>query len=727
MKIISQTNRTLLLEEFNPEKLDLLTMIGDVRGIDSLSDDKIKEINDALLCRSYEEFQEKFAPCIYSFYDANTQTVRYTLKKPESIPENMLTVIPLNQQNDFLKMLFSLMEAKKSQGVLNVDFGFEHLLDMISPKKVMEDIRQVRKEIRYNYSKYAALEEGDPARLDVGDKLNVLFESASDNYNNVLAMLPLAIEDIKTRLLLGAGDQGINPNQIALGMLTMGDNGELKVLEAPKQETTALATVDDHINTGLMEALAEDYQQVNECPTDYVKDLVVRTFCPLPSTIQTQIDVEREVANYNSYLQFYKEAKDGFIKVVKPLVEKMLGVKMFFDQYQCRVKGMVPTLLVANIRPEMLAKSSNLPTLHAYLNSTNGKNNFSDTVWYAIFPNVSINPKEGAKLRRERFAGNIHKQNEDVNSMETLATLLDVLKDYKVETFFSFEGRDDTTFDNVAAEGIQKYIDRCEPLVGRPYSEFAIPCIPNFTVIPKNKSGVTLDKLMTINDDNVAQLSDAKEDIMRLWIEGVYIGASYVAAGFRAACQCPDYLHDHYRRKKYDSELPGVRYDVESGDHALWTRTTMPKEITGFTNTIKDQINRRNFGWVFASESAALEGKNITDITIYKARNLLYDPERATYEPAYKTQVTTYIERILRHATGDFKEDRIKMFFSNNPASQKSQWVAKQECINAVLDEGDDLGYSIDETTGMCDLTIYFDGNARNLEVMINRLSSKKS
>ena len=619
MKIISQTNRTLLLEEFNPEKLDLLTMIGDVRGVDSLSDDKIKEINEALLCRSYEEFQEKFAPCIYSFYDANTQTVRYTLKKPESIPENMLTVIPLSQQNDFLKMLFSLMESKKSQGVLNVDFGFEHLLDMISPKKVMEDIRQVRKEIRYNYGKYAALEEGDPARLDVGDKLNVLFESASDNYNNVLAMLPLAIEDIKTRLLLGAGDQGVNPNEIALGMLTMGDNGELKVLEAPKQETTALATIDDHINTGLIAALEEDYQQVNECPTDYVKDLVVRTFCPLPSTIQTHVDVEREVANYNSYLQFYKEAKDGFIKVVKPLVEKMLGVKMFFDQYKCRVKGMVPTLLVANIRPEMLAKSTNLPTLHAYLNSTNGKNTFSDTVWYAIFPNVSINPKEGAKLRRERFAGNVHKQNEDVNSIETLATLLDVLKDYKVETFFSFEGRDDTTFDNVAAEGIQKYIDRCEPLVGRPYSEFAIPCIPNFTVIPKNKSGVTLDKLMTINDDNVAQLSDAKEDIMRLWIEGVYIGASYVAAGFRAACQCPDYLHDHYRRKKYDSELPGVRYDVESGDHALWTRTTMPKEITGFTNTIKDQINRRNFGWVFASESAALEGRNITDITIYKA------------------------------------------------------------------------------------------------------------
>ena len=726
MNIISQTNRTLLLEEFNPEKLDLLTLVGDVKGIDSLSDDKIKEINQMLECRSYEEFQEKFAPCIYSFFDANSQSVRYVLKKPETIPENMLTEIPLTQHNDFLKMLFTLIESKKSQGVLNVDFGFEKLLDMISPKKVMEDIRQVRKEIRYNYGKYAALEEGDPARLDVGDKLNVLFEEASNNYNNVMAMLPLAIEDIKTRLLLGAGSTGGNANQLALGMLTMGDKGELKVLEAPREETSALATLDDHINTGLVAALQEDYQAINESPSTYVQDLVVRTFCPLPSTVQSEIDVETEVANYNSYLQFYKDSKDAFIKVVKPLVEKLLGVKMFFDQYKTRVKGMSPVLLVANVKPEMLAKSNNLPTLHAYLNTVNSKNNFNNTLWYAIFPNLSIDAKAGARLRRERFAGNVHKVNEDVNSLESLSTLLDVLKDYKVETFFSFETRDDTTFDAMAAEGIQKYVDRCEPLVGRAYSEYAIPCLPNFTVIPKNKSGVTLDKLMTITEDSTAQLSEAKEDIMRLWIEGVYIGAAYVAAGFRGACQCPEYLRDHYRRLRVDMDMPGVRYDVEHGNHALCTRTTMPKEITGFTNSIKDQINRRNFGWIFASENASLEGENITQITVYKARNLLYDSDRSTYEPAYKTQVTTYIERILRHATGDFKQDRIVHFFSNNPSSQKSRWMAKKDCVNAVLEEGDNLDYSIDEVTGICDLSIYHDGNARNLEVLISRLSSNK-
>ena len=96
-------------------------------------------------------------------------------------------------------------------------------------------------------------------------------------------------------------------------------------MEAPKQESTALATLDDNVNTGLIAALQEDYQAINESPSDYVQSLVVRTFCPLPSTTQSKIDVPTEVANYNSYLQFYKDSKDAFIKVVKPLVEKLLG------------------------------------------------------------------------------------------------------------------------------------------------------------------------------------------------------------------------------------------------------------------------------------------------------------------------------------------------------------------------------------------------------------------
>ncbi|MGN0304989.1 MAG: transcriptional regulator, partial [Lachnospiraceae bacterium] len=416
MEIISQTNRTLLLDVINPDKMDLLTLVGDVKGQDSLSDDKMREINRHLECRSYEELERKFEPTVWSFYDANSQSVKYTLERPEKIPETMLTPIHLNDYDSFFKTILTVMDSRKAQGLLNVEFHFEQLLEMISPKKVMEDIKQVRKEIQYNYKKYSELEEGDPAKLDLGDKLNLLFEGASKNYNNIMAMLPLAIEDSKTRLLLGTGEQKGSDRSVVAGILTMSENGELKVLEAPKEETTSLATLDDTITTGLIEVLKEDYQSVSEgTPNDYVQNLVVRTFCPLTATNQGEIDIETEVANYNSYLEFYRTSKDNFIKVVKPLVEKLLGIRMFFDQYKTKTKGMVPKLVVTNISPQMLAKSSNLPRLITYLNTTNSKNNFNDTIWYAIYPNLSWNQNVTDKIHRERFKGNVKKAGDDVN------------------------------------------------------------------------------------------------------------------------------------------------------------------------------------------------------------------------------------------------------------------------------------------------------------------------
>ena len=721
MSIIKQTNRTLLFEEINPEKPDILTLVGDVRGIDSLSDEKIKEMNEALLVRNFDEFIDKFDPTVYSFFNANNQKIMYTLQKPETIPEEMLTLIHLNKQNDFLKMLMSLVEAKRSQSIINVDFQFDKLTDMISPKKVMEDIKQNRKELQYVYKTYAELEEGDPHKLDLADKLNVMFEEASVNYNNVLAMLPLAIEDIKTRLLLGEAEEKKDNVPLALGVLSMDENGELKVLEAPKAETSELMVVDDNVNAGLIAALEEDYEALNEESSDYVKALVTRTYCPLASTMVSNIDIKQEVSNYNSYLEFYKTAKDDFIKVVKPLIEKILGVWAFFEQYPSNIKGMKPSMFITNISNDMLVKSNNLPRLITFLNTVNAKNDFDNTIWYSIVPSVSLDQNSNIRLTRQRFQGNENTEKTGTNSVEALVLLLDVLKDYGVQCFFSYETGDKTTFNHMATEGIEKYEDRCSSLIGKAYSEFAIPCIPNFTIIPKEKSGVILDNKMLLNENNMAELSKEKEDIMKLWIDGVYVGAAYIAAGLVAAYQCPEYLKEMFK-KDVDAELPGVRFDIEAGDHPLRVHTVMAKEITGFTNSIKNEINRHSFGFVFSSENAILGTENVHNIMVYKARNLMSDGK--VYEPIYKTQVTTYIERILRHATGDFKQENIVQFFSNNPSSQKSRWQEKRNCVNAVLGEGDDIEYEIDEANGYCVLNITFNGNVKNLEIEINRFNS---
>lgn len=718
METIRQTNRTILFEEINPQKLDLITIVGDVKEIDSLSDEKIKEVNENLLVRSFDEFLTKFSPSVYSFYNAANQQVVYTLEKPENVSEDCISEIKLNQDNDFLKMLFTLIDTKRSQGIKNVDFKFEKVLDMISPKKIIEDIKQVRKEIHYLYNKYEELEEEDPKKFELGDKLNYKFEEASQNYNNVMAMLPLAIEDIKTRLLFGSSQEDSQAEAIQIGMLTMGDNGELKILEAPKEETNALMVMDEDRSNSLVEVFEEDYEEITEKESDYVKDLVVRTFCPLPA-VQTEIDVEREVENYNTYLEFYKKAKDDFVKAAKPLVEKILGVKMFFDQYATKNKGMMPSLVVTNSKLDMTVKNNNVPRLETYLNTVNAKNDFTDTIWFGIVPAIEMDSVGRVKTRRERFKGSVKASNKDGNTMESLTSLLDILKRYKVQTFFNFQANDETTFNNMATAGIDKYIDKCEMLTRQDYSEFAIPCMPNFTIIPKDKSGIVIDSKMLQTEEGV-ELSREKEDILKLWIEGVYLDASYIAAGIVSAYQCPEYLKEWFRN--INKDYPGIRFDIESGDNNLKVLTTMAKEISGFTNNIKDSINKRNFGFVFSSENAQLNGKEVKRISVYKARSLALTEDG--FDSIYKTGVSTYIERMLRFQTNDFKQDNIVRFFSNNPNSQKSKWMNAKHFENSIIQDGDDLNFTIDDSTNLCQIDLMFNGNVKNLEVTVTKSTS---
>lgn len=717
IETITQTNRTILFDEINPEKDDLLSLVGDTRGVSSLNDDKVKEINEKLLVSNFEEFLDKFTPTVYSFFNAHNQKVMYTLRRPENIPENCITPIPITMENDFLKMLLTLIETRGAMGLENVDFKFENILDMISPKKIMDDIRQSRKEIQYVYGQYDALEDGDPKKLDVGDKLNYMFEQASQNYNNVMAMLPLAIEDIKTRLLLGTKESEGNGEIFKAGLLSMGEDGELKILEVSKNEDSELMVIDDKKNTGLMEAFKEDYQALNEEQSSYVCDLVVRTYCPLTSTMESNIDTEIEIDNYNNYLEFYKQTKDDFIKVVKPLIEKLLGVKTFFEQYNVKEKGMRPKLLITNNKLEMQVKASNLPRLVTYLNTVNDKNNFDNTLWFGIVPDVALDETSGMKLNRVRFAGNQKSKKEDLNTLESLSLLLNTVHPYRISVFFSFQNGEDTSFSYVATEGVEKFKEKCIPLTRKDYSEFAIPCLPNITIIPKDKSGLVIDKKMILGEAGNAVLSKEKEDILRLWIEGVYIGASYEAAGMTAAWQCPNYLKERFPNTSAD--YPGVRFDIEAGDHALRATTTLAKEISGFTNAIKNSINHNNFGFVFSSENAQIEGRDIKRVMVYKARSLQVAENE--YEPVYKTLVTTYIERVLRFYTNDFKQDNILKFFSNNPNSQKSKWSANKEYINSILHDGDDLNFEIDEKLGICNIEITFNNNVKNLKVEMTR------
>lgn len=712
MDIIKQTNRTILFEEINPEKLDLLTIVGGMERISGLNDGKIKEINEKLLVNSFDEFIKKFEPKVYSFFNAASQKIHYTLVKPDNIPDENITIVNLNLENSFMKMLTTLVDARKSQGNKNIDFKFENILDMLSPKKVMEDIKQLRKEIGYYYEKYEEMEDENPAKLEIGDKLNQSFEKASSNYNNVLGMLPLAIEDIKTRLLLGQSESGGDAEEIKLGVLTMGSQGELKIIEStPSAEGGELVAVEKNNSNELANIFKDDYEEINETPNEYISDLVVRTFVPLPATVE-EINYELEVGNYNAYIDFYKSAQEDFVKVSKPLIEKIIGVKMFFDQYDTKSKNMAPSLIVTNTKLDMLLKGNNKFSLQSYLNTTNNKNEFDNTIWFGIVPNINMDSAASKKSIKKRFMGTKETKSNG-NSMESLSSLMDACKAYKVQIFFNMNANDKTTFSNMSTEGVTKYVDQTAPLQGHDYSEYLVACIPNFTIIPKEKSAVILDYKMRLKD---AVVDVDKDDLIKFWIEGVYVDAAYVAAGLTAAHQCPDYLRGRF--KKVSPQSPGVRLNIESGDNSLKIKSTLAKEISGYTTPVKDEINRTNFGYIFSSESAKLGTEIIKNITVYKARTLMKN-EEGIYESLYKTLTTTYIERMMRFLTNDFKEDKLIEFFSSSPKSQKSKWLKDIESINSIIQLGDDVKHTIEES--ICQLHLSFNGDVKNLAVDITK------
>ena len=120
--------------------------------------------------------------------------------------------------------------------------------------------------------------------MELGDKLNSKFEEASENYSNVLGMLPLAIEDIKTRLLIGNDSNNFKSEKIKLGMLQVGEKGELEVIEYKQENQTSLAMIEEKNTTALVEAFRDDYENVTDEPNKYISDLVVRTFVPLAKT-----------------------------------------------------------------------------------------------------------------------------------------------------------------------------------------------------------------------------------------------------------------------------------------------------------------------------------------------------------------------------------------------------------------------------------------------------------
>ncbi len=761
MGIIEQTNRTILFDVINPEVFDMFNIMSDVdENSKSLSDEKVAEINNALLVNNFDEFLRKFKPTIYSYFDQERGMV-YELTKPAGIPEPLVKKIVIDRNNTFLKMFISIMDSKKASGATNASFNYEKVTEMLAPHKTLKEIKKLKKDITYLENKNAEFESDSPAKQDAVLKLKAKLERTKKYYNETSSQLTLMLGMIKDNLdtAVSAAQKGVtefnpalpvfneNAEIVALGVqdnpaslledkgkgnesteLANTAKGEVAVTAASEKKTISykdlsVAVIEEQYNESmqaLYESVGQEYD-TESSSASLSKELIVAAFTDKVPDKLVAMDIDTKVELYNKYSAINTLWQKSFIRTAKLLIERILSVKAFFDQYQPKSPFMRPSLLVVNAPMSDILEEKNLENLKKYLETVNNKSDYSNTIWFGIVPNIEYSDEreidiDEDTMRQFGYTGDIYT---GVSIMPTpvsdLQVLLDAIKDYRIQVFFSFETGEDTTFLKLSTHGMDQYMENTQELENADYSRYAIPSLPNFTVIPSNKSRVVLGSKAIRDKDGKLQFSTDRDDFMKFWIYGVYIGAAYVAAGIAAAYQCPNFLSAKFGGK-VKKEYPGVRFDIEAGDNALYVTTTMPKEIAGYTTETKNIINEHKYGFVFSSDKNQLNGNSINLVTVYKSR-CMNESKNGGFESIFRETTRTYLYRMIGALTSDYKKDRIDKIFESG--GKVKEWQLSPNYVNSILREGDGI------EKGDCNDTTYnieinFAGVSENMELQIN-------
>ena len=754
--MLNQTNRTVLFDVINPEVFNLSDlMTGTEENISSLTDEKVKEVNEALLVGSFDEFLRKFKPTIYSYFDENNMP-QHSLIKPVGIPDMFVKTIELNRNNRILKMFTSMMDRKRSSNATNVTFDYEAVTKMLAPEKALKEMQKIKMEIRYLEGQNETLERDSPAKADAVKKLVNKYESTRKYYNETGAQLALTAGMLKENLLamqkaalsgkeyappaVPVFENGelvsLKPTDEFLALSAGGAGGAAALTDGGESETKLLedgssspASVDykQHTITTLEkyydQSMAEIYEKVGQ---DYDpekgtfhRELVLSAFTDRSNVALMQMDTEEKVEKYNRFSALHALWEKSFIREAKSLIEKLLNVKAFFDQYTPKLPKMKPKLLIVNSRLEDIVEENYLTQLQQYLESTNNKLDCTDTIWFGIVPDIKF--LEGSDeadidletMREMGFTGDFHTGTKiEPNEMMCLQQLLDGIKKYRIQTFFSFEANDDTTFSRLATHGVETYIEKTQDLVATEYDKFAIACLPNFTVIPRDRSKVVYGSRVSKTEKSV-EFSEDVEEQFKFWIYGVYVSSAFVAAGLTAACQCPNYLATRFQSAgkmttgKVSKDLPGVRFDIESDNFSEVVTTTFAKEIAGITNDDRQRLNENNFGFVFSSDKTG-------SVVVLKARSM-YEKD-GSFVSLFKETTTSYILRTMRILSSDKRAGIEKQY---EPGGQVKKWELVKGYVNSILGDSDSIGTPATED-GNTRIEVIFGGTAEyiNLEIL---------
>ncbi len=726
LDVIKQTSKTILFEEFNPTADDLFTLI---KNENMSKAEFFKSVEERLEVKNFREFTEKFMPTVWEwteFTNNPDMPVRYgySLEKPNDKPyANELNL----DQNEFYNMVMRLYEQKGCGGKANLDFDYTEIERLLSPQRVYERGKQLRKDLDYNYKKMLGL--GESAKQEKNrcvKNINSIRAEIASQYNKSFSgTLKLILADTEQKLLaLDKNDGGdvVSESKATKSLpcsIGLAADGSLDIRPIEIQDNdTEIKYLENTGSQKLLQLIESDYDANCKEKSEGVKNIIVSTYVG----IQERCCLERSELEErrNTCTMLYKNMQETFANTLSAAIEKMLDVKVFFDHAAIDDKQNLPaSLIVANCKIEKLLGNNDVKSYFADFLKESSQETY-DKIWFAIIPAIGDEDfADDVEIEEDIDAPvivNDHKENtknitapngEELTSLSDLKVALEILSQAKITTFFNFKANETTGFGRLHNSVIQGYREKLESVEGNPYAVFVYP---NFTVIPKKVTYINIGKTgYGGNESNVY-----------IDIPGVYVESSYVAAGLVVASQNPDYLVQKFSSQKVRPDYPCVRFDFERGENKFKMLTKMNREgNVCWPSDVEKNISKDRFGFCFCGNEKFVDRQSVKNTYVFNSRNMCKESD-GNYSPIYKRLTMDFITQYIRLTSPTSNGDKISVGDAQKFLKQDvSEWIrfSEDDRENNILRKDGDKTENIEIDGGK--FKINFHGSISEMDIDI--------
>ncbi len=672
--------RTILFEHFGNGRrfCDALTDWDFQSGSYNI-DGNAEQIRKDFEVSSFDEFKKKFSPTLWlTKYGNSIDSLEFQYSEDEYTGGNEVAL----ERQAFYQMVDKIYESKKASGQSDIEFKLDEMKEVMLPQKYAADFKNLRKRL---LDKDKEIRDAESKHLPLGKikQLSLEFEKLMAKFiksckgDPFMTFLPIVIEDANIRIKALTGGKKVNAGNAGTGTLRIpmklefDKNGSLKVVEARNTTprltggqnaalpvgsesegnnllaaadggNTLPAVIDGKARPAFEDIIKErigkekDLQELNG--NEFLSKSLLTCLKDNPyngmieeEALKREIDIQRE--KLKKYNKIYESAQQSFINAAHRLIEKIMGVKAFFDNARTSKSDKIKTtLLVTNCTvDDFLSDDDRKKALENYLKSVNSTPNLR--LWFAMIPGIDKGTldfdDDGDDVTVEGydsyFKNDYDDEQEKLSSEKPTGSqtkrLLQILAENKIITFFNIECCEETNFSGMSPDMVSKYKNYTDT-IDENTSEYSVICYPNFKLLPE-------------------QYYDLGDGI-KLKSAPVGIDACYVACGLVCGMQNPEYL----KEKGYTNvspELVSVRINYEEKNAQNKPLTTKMNRARLY-NWSEDMTKAIGFyGFCFSSDQIA----GVNNTYVYRARTLSRNRNGEKYKPLFSILTRVFVAQYM--------------------------------------------------------------------------------